>query len=78
MNMGEWLGSKKTKDMLATQAMIAGVAVGILWMSGGDPEKAKGLGDAAMPFVGMIAGMGGVKVLGQTHIDGKLAARGEK
>ena len=76
MDLKKWTSSKKTLDMLSTQGILLLVTFGILWMSGGDPEKAEALGKAVLPYVGMIGGVGGVKILGQAHVDAKIAANG--
>ena len=78
MNMKEWIGSKKTKDMIATQAAIAIVTVVILWMSEGDPEKVKSLMSGIREALALIAGIGGIKIAGQAAVDSKLAAAGKK
>jgi len=76
MDLKKWTSSRKTLDMLSTQGILLLVIFGILWMSGGDPDKAKALGEALLPYVGMIGGVGGIKILGQSHVDAKTAAKG--
>ena len=78
MNLKGWISSKKTKDMLATQAAIALVTVVILWMSEGDPEKVKSLMSGIREALALIAGVGGIKIAGQAAVDSKLAAAGKK
>lgn len=78
MNLGEWLQSKKTKDMLTTQILIAGVIVAVVIVSKGDPEKAQGLLDAVQSGLILLAGVGGTKIAAQAHVDAKLATNGKK
>ena len=78
MNLGEWLQSKKTKDMLTTQILIAGVILGIVAIAKGDPDKVKALLDAVQNALLMLAGVGGTKIAAQAHVDGKLVVAGKK
>ncbi len=73
LNMAEWLSSKKTKDMLTTQLILAVVAISIVALAKGDPEKAKALVAAIENILLMIAGLGGVTIAGQAHVDAKKA-----
>jgi len=74
MNIGEWLKSKKTKDMLTTQLLIGAVLCVALIASKGDPEKAKSLVEAVEAGLLLMAGVGGTTIAAQAHVDGKLAA----
>jgi len=78
MNIAEWIKSKKTKHMLATQSLIAGVIVAVLIVSKGDPEKARELLAAVQNALIMLAGVGATTIGSQAHVDGKLAANGKK
>ncbi len=71
MNLNEWLGSKKTKNMLVTQVVLMVVGLAVVFMSDGDPEKAKSMLSALQALLAMIAGLGGVTIAGQAAVDVK-------
>ena len=75
MNLQEWLQSKKTKDMLVTQASLAALGLGVLYLAEGDPEKAKALLSSIKEVLVLIAGVGGVKIATQGAVDIKKASQ---
>ena len=71
MNIAEWIKSKKTKDMLTTQVIIAVVVIAVVAIAKGDAERVQGLMDAIDKGLYMIGGLGGVKIVGQAAVDVK-------
>ena len=67
--------SKKAKSTAITQAGIAVMIIGVLVVSGGDPEKAKGLASAIMPLAALFLVPGGIHVGVQGAIDGVKASK---
>ncbi len=58
MKMGEWLGSKKTKDMILTYAVLLGA----------------GYLQLPLEVIAIIAAVGGVKITAQGVVDAKKKA----
>ena len=76
MNLGEYLGSKKTKHFLSGALMIMGTMGMCMWASGGDPEKFKAFLEAAKPYVMMAVGLATAAVGAQGAADfGKEKAK---
>ena len=73
MNLKEWLNSKKVKGMLATQAALVLLALGVTYMADGDPEKIKAILTALQDIVYGITGVGMVAVGAQGIVDAKAA-----
>lgn len=75
LNIEEFLGSKKAKSMLTTQAGLVAVALGVVWYAGGDPEKVKALMEALQTVLALIAGTGAVHIAGQSVVDARTAGQ---
>jgi len=58
LNLGEWLGSKKTTDMLWTQAILLLILVVLILAAKADPEKLKALLLVLWPYLLGIFGLG--------------------
>ena len=76
-NLKEWLGSKKTKDMLSSQVAIVVVCVVILLIAKGNPEQVKALVEALKEPLRAIAVLGGVGLIGRAGTD-MVKANAEK
>ena len=75
LNLKEWLGSKKTKDMLSSQVAIVIVCVVILYIAKGDPEQVKALVESLKEPLRAIAVLGGVGLLSRAGVDTMKAAK---
>lgn len=69
LNLKDWLGSKKTKDMLFGEGLLLIVMLIVLYMSGGKPEAVKALLAALIPLLVPMFGLIGVKIGAQGIAD---------
>lgn len=74
-NLKEWLGSKKTKDMLSSQAAIAAVTLGVVVVTKGDPQKIEAVLTAIDKPLMILGGLGGLGLLGRAGVDTMKAAK---
>lgn len=69
LNLNEYLGSKKTKDMLVGLVVLAGILMLVTYVSRGDPEKIKLLLIAYLPILAPMAGLVGITIGSQGLAD---------
>ncbi len=67
--LSNWLGSKKTMDMIWTQALLAAVFVGLYKLCDGNLEKVKAALDQFWPYLAAFGGVGVFKIAGQSLAD---------
>ncbi len=78
MNLKGWFESKRTKDALVGVGAMTVMIALLLYASGGDPEKFEKLLKVATPYSMSLLTLLGIKIIGQSHTDGKLVEKGMK
>ena len=73
LNLKDWLGSKKTKDMMWTQGIMTVLGIAVVWFADGNPEKVKGILESMTILFSLIAGVGTTKLTVQAAIDHRIA-----
>lgn len=69
LNLNEYMGSKKTKDMIVGLVVLFVILLLVTYISSGDPEKVKALLIAYLPIIGPIGALVGIKISAQGFAD---------
>lgn len=69
LNLNEWLGSKKTKDMLVGLVVLGAILLLVSLLAKGDHEKISALLIAFMPILVPMGALVGITIGGQALAD---------